>query len=1229
MAVRLIAGRAGSGKTHACLAQIHDALAEDLIDGPKLILLAPEQAALQMERALVTMSPAGALGRCEVLSFRRLAHRILNETTGPSPTPLTALGRQMALRYLIGRRRKELREFSRVAERPGFVAAIARGIAELLQEQVGAAELRAAAEAADAESDPSAARLRDSAVLLEAYLEYLGEGRVDPESVLALARRRLAAAPWIAGSHIWIDGFAGLTRQQMDMIVALAGLAAHVDVALLLEPGRLDDGSRCGFRSDSQPGEAVLHHTERTWLALAEAFREAEVAIEPPLILNPSPLPRFERCDALARLESRFLAQPVRVAGPPLTHSVQSPPVISRSKMDERVDCGWGCQTAGDTAHRAAAHVRLIRAADRRTEVRAAVTALMDLVQRSRDPLRYRDIAVVVRDLEPYSDLISAELGARGIPFFIDRRRPTHHHPLVQAVRALLAMHGEGPFDLPISQLLKSGLAGLSDDAADALENYVLAHGIVSAEVWEEAWTHPVRAAWGDDAPDTPAARRSLWEVNATREALRSSIGEWWPSAGSRGAQPACSQWTRRLYAVLERLQVRDRMGDWIASAAEGGELDEAEEHRQVWDDFTRLLDEATDALGSQRMTARQFRDVIEAGLAEFTLGLVPATLDQVLVSSIERSRHPPVRAVFVLGFAEGEFPARLGEDSIFSDDERERLNRAGVALGRTRRRRMLDERMLAYIALTRASEALWVSYPESDAQGRPVNPSPYWQSIRAALPELPVEAVVSGTDGALERGPKGTVAAPVSSVSDLSGGIAENLRAWCEEGGQAKQHGPWLALYEWARTAGGAIRERVAAALAALGDEPEAALSGAAASAIWPPPHRTSVTQLESFAACPFQHFARYGLRLSPRARHEIGAVELGSLYHRVLEQFVNELNDTGHRLADLSDAEIAADIARLCDLAIPQFAERLRIDAARQRHIGWRGGRDLKAAVAGQRKRLGRSALQPLMTERTFGGADEGSLPALEITTPGGRTVAVRGKIDRVDVVESGGQTLAVVFDYKRSVGRRLHLHMVFHGLALQLATYLIVLRECGGDDAQRRLVPGGAFYLPLVGAFARVDHPSDADEASFDPYDAFRPRGVLDFDFLEALDPGAVSGADRAFAVKVKKDGGIRDLEKSDAVAGGVLPRLLDHVRRSMGELADRWLSGDISVSPVQVGTTTPCPHCPYIGVCRFEYPTHQPRLLPMLKRSEVIERVSGVGGRGSGGMDGEEGESGWAE
>jgi len=1194
MAVRLIAGRAGSGKTARCLEQIGAELARSLIEGPRLLLVVPEQAALQMERALLTRPAIPVLGRCEVLSFRRLAHRILNTTTGPSPVPMSPIGRQMALRHLISRHRSRLSVFQHVAERPGFIASIARSVTELIQEAVAPADLSAAAEAAREADEPDWPRMNDLAVLYAAYLEYLDEGRIDPEGVIDLARERLAQAPWLADARIWIDGFAGFTRQQMRMIASLAQRAADVEIALLLDPQSNVLNAASGLDDMS-----LFARTERTWDALSGVLRTSGVEIEPPVRLNPTTPHRFPQAPDLVALETDLFRMPA--AGD-----------ASAREVPLDVD-GW--KTPAPRRQ-----VRLIVAADRRTEVNAAVRAALDLVQREQAPLRYRDIAFVVRNLEPYHDLLADALSAHGIPHFIDRRRPTLHHPLIQAVRSLLAMHASGVFQQAIVGLLKSGLSALTPDDADRLDNYLLARAPLGPEQWDAPWTpsEPPDSEADDfqvGAPITPEALQAInnaraqlrqrldawWpcesartEVRGSRAQLRQRLDARWPAEATRDPTPTCRAWIERLYAALTALGVREHIADWCTEAERQGRLDEIGEHEQAWTDFAALLDELADILGDEPMDGRRFREIVEAGFADFTLGLVPATIDQVLVGSIERSRHPDVRAVFLLGFNDGAFPARAEGGPVLDDAARERLAQRNLHLPRSARQQILDERLLAYVAVTRPSEHLWISYPGADVSGTLLAPSPYWAMIRGVLPNHPVER----TDGARD---------PIGTANDLGAHLASQGRAWCEAPAAEPPPQPWRALYTWAREQA-AIRPRVAQGLSSLTPFEQPTLSPADVAALWPPPHVTSVTGLEQYARCAFQHFAARGLRLEERRQYAISPADLGLLYHKVMEQLVNNLLESGQTLRDLSDDGLAETVDQLCRSILPSYVAALQLDEQDERRVGWRSGRELPEAAAGDRAHLGATPVRPDGTERVFGDAgNSDSLPALEVTTPAGRTVQLRGKIDRVDYLDVEARRLAFVVDYKRSITPRLRLDEVYHGLALQLMAYLLVLRDHAGDESTGTILPGGAFYQPLIANLQSVDHPNKATEDNFNPLKPFMPRGVVDFDWIDAIDPDLQSGVSKHLSVTIKQDGQPGYMNRTDSLIPGALPALLDHVRAQLGELADRWLNGDIAVAPARYRDRLPCSYCPYRAVCRFDHDPRQTRTLEPIQREEVMRRL----------------------
>lgn len=75
MGLRLIYGRAGSGKSEFCFREIK----EKLNESSKIYIITPEQFSYMQERKLLNVLDKKAVIQAEVLTFARMAHRILKE----------------------------------------------------------------------------------------------------------------------------------------------------------------------------------------------------------------------------------------------------------------------------------------------------------------------------------------------------------------------------------------------------------------------------------------------------------------------------------------------------------------------------------------------------------------------------------------------------------------------------------------------------------------------------------------------------------------------------------------------------------------------------------------------------------------------------------------------------------------------------------------------------------------------------------------------------------------------------------------------------------------------------------------------------------------------------------------------------------------------------------------------------------------------------------------------
>jgi ATP-dependent helicase/nuclease subunit B len=1203
MGVRFIIGRAGTGKTHHCLDTIRHAVQESPVDGRSLLLLVPEQAALQMERAILSLDDPSrmpqwfvgglpAAHRAEVLSFQRLALRVLESVAGPGRLALSEPARAMALRYLVGAYGEELQYYGRVARTGasagrlgGFIGRLEAAITEFIQEGIDpeqlarAAGLDSVAVGNPGGDDPAArAKLHDLHLIYRAYLDYLGEGRLDPSQYLEAARARLRRWTRLDGARLWVDGFASLSGQESETLVALGKQCQSVDITIMMDPClHKARQPASGSRRDMQ---RLFARTWGTYLDLCERFTRAGLEIMEPVMLDGAPV-RFRTHGRLAMIEPRLFLGAVAPAA-------SGAPAVPRQ--------------TGHAHEAAPKEVEIVELPSRRLEVDYAVSRILGWVQDAKTGYRYRDTAIIVRDLEPYHALLRQALEARQIPCFIDRRRPVAHHPLVLLLQAAPALVIEDLSLEAVRSALKTGLLPVSFQESDELENFLLAHGVTGADAWRGGdWTHRPRATFGEtERAPTDYETALLARVNGTRRKLMALFEPWLAFAHSADPHNGPA-WTQAIEAWLNRVGAGATLQHWAGQAEAEGDLDQAEEHRQVWRDVASFLDDLAFTFTDAVLTVQELADVLDTGLGGLTLGLVPPTVDQVLVGSIERSRHPDLKAALVLGFNDGVFPQRLSEDSILNDEDRTRLLGAGVPVRLPMRDRALDEALLVYTALTRPSEALVITCPAADQNGQTLRPSPYIETLRAACP---------GLTTTIEKDPRHTRALwDILSTRDLVDRLASEFRTRPDPDVDDQAcRGRWNGLYETAR-AGLAATATSRRAMASLDEIRGSALSVDAVERWHGGTLRTSVSELETFAACPFQRFAKYVLRLGERAEAALEPVDVGKVHHAVLEDFVRAVADRGERLSGLGESELLDGLQESCRRVGARLPASGPLSGARNAYQLGRSAAELARVLQTQRRLARANASRPHGAEVSFGIDKAGGLPAMGLSTPTGRRVLVRGYIDRVDLAELGDELLGIVIDYKRTREKSLGLSEVYHGLSLQLLAYLLVLRELGHTLAGRPIKPIAGLYVSLAPRYHNVDHPKLLTEREKSLHGAARPRGLLLADEFGALDSAAAPGTwSTGYNVYLKKDGVVGRIDQSDAAYADAFGSLLEHTRSTLGALADGILDGCVAVKPYRLGALSPCSWCPLPAVCRFEMGLSEARFLERLRRSEVFHLLT---------------------
>jgi ATP-dependent helicase/nuclease subunit B len=1237
--VRFLIGRAGTGKSTQCAEQIRAAMASDPLGG-SLFWITPEQATFTAERLLLTGGRGqGAVRgsfRAQVVSFQRLALLIARQLrliggaggAGKNARPMEDLSRIVLLEEMVMERKGELQIFAAVADRPGFIEKLDTTLRELRQHGQTGASLRETVSKAGVDV-VTFRKVSDLALLLDAW-----EGVVerveawDFERVMHRAALEADKAPLVTGgdgARVWVDGFSALSALEIRLLVALGLHAADVTITLQADPESPGMKSLRGTTSEAIDA-GVFARTERLHRRLIDAFRKHHVEIVGTEFLRKAH--RFA-VPALGRLEADLFREGERAE--------------PRKKSDTRGPVATTLFSALEGAGPEVPEgLEIWECSDPETEVRVAAQAIRDMVtvspgQKS-PPLRYRQVGVIVPDLDGYQDAVRRIFTEHRIPHFIDQRRSIAHHPLVELLRSIVAI-ATGRWDQDELLLyLKTGLAGVAEGDVALVENYVLAHGIDHVQ-WSSEWRWFAPNQKEDEEVVVPEeAREMLERVNGVRKKVWGDLRAWMEVAESK-MPVAASDYARGLKAMLDRLRVEAQVEEWVRLAREGAEardVELAQVHEQAWRQIVELLEMLEQLLANRERTLEQFEKLLATALETMTLGLIPPTVDQVLVSSVTRSRVPELKVAFVIGAVEGQFPKVLSEDPILSDLQREVINATSpFPIGEGSDRQLIEMPFFDYAALTRASHRLVVSYPLADRQGRAVAKSRYIARIRdlfsmeeGAVPQIIERKLDAGSRMDVEH---------IGTLDDLLTGVVswarneirrrrETLEA--PEGGVVPEQGPSLApLYNWlANASNPAIQAARELVWSSIRDRPAPVLATDLARRFYPPEKhlRLSVSQLEKFAGCPLQYFMHYTLGLRTRAMLELDTLHLGILYHRILERLYSHVIEGTLKWPDCETHTLRKVLETEVDAACEQLHEELAERTPAYDSMRVRTKRTLGIVLEGQRRRACQGDLRPVGVEVTFGGptkVEEGrprrkdfALKVLEIKTPKGRVVELNGKIDRVDAAHEGKGRQVGVVDYKSSSSKSLDLAWVYYGLSLQLPVYAVVME----DLAKRE--PIAALYVPLGIKRETVKRPADVplmpgpDSDEF--YQKSEPRGVVDEAGASHLDhtvgPHEDSGGKSDwYKIGYNKDGGVP--KTGDMLEHADFTMMLNYVRWKIGTMTDNLMEGQISPVPFRDRKQIPCDECDFASLCPFDRANGTFRAVPRMKRDDALAAMrSAVGG-----------------
>ncbi|HBQ63778.1 MAG TPA: helicase-exonuclease AddAB subunit AddB, partial [Clostridiales bacterium] len=825
MSLRFIYGRAGSGKTSLCLREIRDSI-ETTGGAQRRILLVPEQYTFQAEKNLTAGFRSGGTLDTPVLSFKRLAYRVFNEAGGITYPHLHPSGKCMILYRVVDAMREQFQVFGRSVDREGFVSTLSKWVTECKRYNV-TPEILTEAAGDIQDENPLKKKLMELSFIYARFDTLLTERYRDADDDLTLAAEKLGQTHCFDGAEIWIDGFSSFTPQEYLLIGRLMERAARITVSLCTDVPGVEG---------LEGGPDLFATVQAARLKLVQLAVERKIPLEEAVHLNPAPLFRFAGSAEMAHLEQGLSV--------------------------------WGCWP---WPHKTK-DLSLFAAVDLFSEIEAAARDILALCRD--EGFRFRDIAVITGNLKGYDTLVEILFGEYGIPCFIDRKTEIMNHPLVRLVLSMMDIFNENWSYEAVFHYLKTGLTGINPESIHRLENYILACGI-RGNRWTSSqdWTL-TPGLLPDDRSEADAAQL-LAEMNAIRLQVIRPLMEF--RQKTRGRHTA-SEHAASLYAILIQLEVPRRIQAKTDEFKQRGEFSQASAWSQVWNMMMDVLDQAVEVMGEDTFGLERFSRILTIGFKEYSMGMIPAGMDQVLVGSMERSKFNEIKAMYILGANDDQFPPSPPAEGILTDQDREMLKKAGVELASDTRTQAMDGDFLVYRALTAATKRIRISWVLANTEGRALRPAAVIHRLRRLFPGIQEKSNLIPANTPEEAMETVTARAPAFRQ------MVQAFRHWVD--GRMFQT-VWEDVYRWFDKKQEWQLQMQALREAFLYRNIAQPVNQLNIAGLYGDPMTTSVSRLEKYTGCPFAFFIQYGLNARERKVFEFTAPDVGTFLHAVIERF------------------------------------------------------------------------------------------------------------------------------------------------------------------------------------------------------------------------------------------------------------------------------------------------------------------------------------------------------
>ncbi len=1046
--MNIIYGRSGSGKSE----YIYNKIKSEKNNCSKMYIITPEQFSFTAEKKLLETLEEGATTKVEVLSFERMAYRVIKETLGNSIKNLVASGKAMIISNLLEEYQKE---FNFLGKNMENIDMILTQITEFKKHNITVDMLQKQVE--DTQDTYLKLKLKDMLIIYSKYEEKIDGSYIDENNLLTILADNIEESHLFDNATFYIDEFAGFTKQEYSVIEKLFKIAKEVNITVCT-----DD-----LRVIKSPEADIFYDNKQTIQTLKQIGDiDNEIYLNKPL--------RFKN-DELKHLEKNIFDIPF-------------------TSYNKKVE-----------------NIKLTIAKNQYDEIENVARQIYKLVRD--EGYRYRDIGVITKNLESYSSLCKAIFTEYNIPVFIDEKKDITSDMFIKYVLSILDIFAKNWSYEAVFNYIKSGIVKI--DNIYELENYCLKWDIRGKKWYENKWN------FGDENQFINEQNQIVMPLLELQKELKK--------------EKTADNISKKLY-------------DFILKNVQDEQI-EVESYNAV----IEVIEEIADLFKNEKMSFDTYIRLLKTGISSKEIGQIPQTQDKVTVGDVNRSKTHKIRAIFIIGVNDGAFPSVQSSEGFFGDKDREDLKAKGFELAKGTLEKMYEENFNIYKTFSTAEEKVYISYPAADVDDKPLRRSTMISRIKKIFPELKENVYEGNNDEIYTK---------QVTFTNLLGKI-NNI------------NGKWYEVYNW-YSKNPSWQIKLDKALEGLDytNVPEK-INEKNVQKLYGNTLHTTVSRLESYRACGFSYYLKYGLKLSDKEKMNIKPVDTGSFMHDVIDSFFKEVED----VKNISDEDAKKILDRIIEDKLSLPRNYIFSATAKYRTLVRRLKRVIYLSMKYIIQSLKCSEFDVLQTELEFGNKD---YPPIEMTLDNGKRVSITGKIDRIDIAKAPNGKYIRIIDYKSST-KDIELNKVIAGLQLQLLTYVDAIVQ------KENVQPAGALYFTLLEpklAGASKDMTKEEIEEIIKKNYKMNGLVLADVNIIKMMDTKLETGKSDIIPVSLNDSGEI-NYKNSKTVTKEEFENLQKYTTKLIKEISKEILDGKINLKPYYTvsGKNTPCSYCEYKSICRF--------------------------------------------